>query len=98
MMKTIWQYNLDVTHRQTIMMPDDSEFLHVEVHNNRPVLWVMVGTSNIMVEKTFITLGSEQSFDSKNIAKYVGTYRLEFADLKNRRYGEYVGHIFVEED
>lgn len=41
-MKRIFKYQLEITDRQTILLPHDAEILSVQVQNQKPCLWAKV--------------------------------------------------------
>lgn len=45
-MKTIYKYNLEITDRQIVKMPYNSEIISVKNQGNSLCLWAMVETNN----------------------------------------------------
>lgn len=76
-MKTIWKYELKPG-ENNIELPADSVPLSVQVQNEKPVMWCLVDTDNLMINRTFIVYGTGEKIDPELSLKYIGTFQLDW--------------------
>ena len=87
-MKTIYEYDLEVTDTQEVVLPVGSKILTVQVQNGVPCLWATVDVEKPNTDKKVIrTFGTGQEINANNL-KYINTYQLYG--------GEVVFHVFME--
>lgn len=85
-MKTIYKYPLEVTDRQTLMLPAHPEFLTVAVQRGQPCIWALIDTDAELTPFTIAMCGTGSPCDRVR-DEYLGTVLL--LD------GELVLHVFV---
>lgn len=89
-MKTVWKYKIDMTHLQTLQMPEGAQVLSLQKQGSRSeddmFLWCLVNTDRPMRERTFVLVGTGESIDDLPGAEYVAT--MQFIR------GVYVYHLF----
>lgn len=86
-MRTIYKYPVREGESFSLVMPEGSSFLKVDIQNGRPVMWWIVDTEKEMFEFSFITRGTGHALESHEDSKtYLGSY----AALD----GQFVGHLF----
>lgn len=86
-MSVIFKYKInDFNGAKTrISLPKKSKILDIQEQNNEIFLWALNEPENDLEERTFVTIGTEHSFDSKTL-EYVKTVQSDI----------YVWHIFEE--
>lgn len=89
-MKVIYKYPLEVTDKQTISMPMDAKIISIQEQKGKPVVWVMTNGKKPMKDVVFHMVETGKPFLLRDILKYLRTIQLLS--------GNYVMHIFVEED
>lgn len=80
MSKYVYKYTLNVTDKQTLILPFKAQILCVQVQNNIPVLYAKVDLSHSLVEKRYFhTFGTGHLIKSMvdNYLNYVGTYQVK---------------------
>lgn len=85
-MKTIYKYPLEVTDRQTLMLPAHPEFLTVVVQREQPCIWALIDTNAELLPFTINMCGTGRPCHHGR-DEYLGTVLL--LD------GELVLHVFV---
>mgnify|MGYP001592531188 CR=1 FL=1 len=83
----VFKYQLEVTDRQTVIMPKAARILCVQAQNGRPCLWALVPDDMAPELRVIFTHGTGHTCSS-DIGSYVGTYQLQN--------GAFVGHVFEE--
>lgn len=85
----IFKYVLEITDKQTIIMPKNSLVLSVKTQFDTPVLYVLVGENETETEEhIIITYGTGQKMREDIDEIYIGTYLV--------KYDELVFHVFEE--
>jgi len=82
-METIWKYELEITDRQSIEMPEFCELLSVQVQNGVPCLWVKVNTDIPENLVTIVIYGTGHPIKEVGL-KFIDTFQV----------GELVFHVF----
>lgn len=62
-MKRIYKYDIPVTDRAIILMPENAVILKVGVQYDKPVLWALVDPDAPVTDRTFFVFGTGHSFD-----------------------------------
>ena len=58
-MRTVWKFPLDVKDgMQAVPMPRGSKIVHVAQQGGRPTLWAEVESTQIMVDRHFVVVGT----------------------------------------
>ena len=83
--KSIYKYPLDVWKTTTINIPEQHEFLHMDLQAGVPTVWALVGVVSPMVEKTIHCFGTGWDVGVENLT-HIGTIQ----------HNGYVWHYFVE--
>lgn len=87
MNNTIWKYVLSTEYVQIISVFSDTQFLTVQVQDDKPCLWVLCNPKDETTTVKVITVRTGGETEDADDMQYVGTYQL--AD-------GFVGHVFVE--
>lgn len=77
---TIWKYELEVTDKQWVNMPEGAKILTVQIQNGRPCLWAIVNPKNKPEERVIETYGTGNPFKEFE-RSYIGTYQLQGGSL-----------------
>lgn len=85
-MKTIHNFPLVITDRQTISIDWDAKFLSVGIRNGQLCLWAMVNTENGYGRKNIRIIGTGHAIDNADYLTYIGTVIDGF----------FVWHVFEE--
>jgi len=71
-MRTIWKYSFIIScSPQQVGIPEDSEYLHVEMQGSNLCLWALVEPSNKPIKHDFMVYGT--GFPIEDGYEYVGT-------------------------
>lgn len=81
--RTVYKYQLLVTDRQTVHMPNLREILCVQMQGKTPCLWAYVDPHSPVEPVEIITMGTGHVW-SKIAQKYISTYQIK----------ELVFHVF----
>lgn len=88
----IFKYELKITDRCVINMPENAIILNLQVINEKPYIYAAINESNAMVERTFMTFGTGHILPLDSMLDdgfdYIGTYQLQGGDL--------VFHVFEQ--
>lgn len=87
-MKKIWKYPLEVTDKQSINVPEDAEFMCIQIQHGEPCLWVKCdpdATKNYIVLNTY---GTGHTIENDERDFYIGTYQLSGGNLVFHVFGE----------
>lgn len=85
-MKKIYKYELEVTDKQVVMVPEDSEPLSVQVQNGIVCLWMLVDPDQQLEELHVFVVGTGNKMPAGvDEHDYVGTVQV----------GEFVWHVFA---
>lgn len=76
-MKTIWKYDLQITSRQTLLMPRGSVPLSVQQQNGRLCLWAVVDPSAPMVGRDIQILGTGNPVRADAVLAFLGTVQMQ---------------------
>jgi hypothetical protein len=79
----IFKYPLEVTYKQTILMPEGAKILSFQAQDNRPCLWAMVDPNAFPRERIFFIYGTGHDVYETNLT-FIGTTQL----------GMFVWHLF----
>ena len=74
-MRTIYKYPIEIQDEFRIVMPTDSEPLHVGMQGDRPYLWVLVNPMNECIQHQFYLMGTGH-IRKVSQATYVGTFQM----------------------
>lgn len=82
----IWKYVLEITDRQTLVMPAGAELLSVANQNGRLCLWALADPSKEKVPRCIEIVGTGNPIPTnpEEIRKFVGTVII----------GPFVWHVF----
>lgn len=69
---TIWKYELEITDRQTIQMPEGSQILSVANQNGKLCLWAIVSPANSDRDRVIEIIGTGNPMRISN-RKFIGT-------------------------
>lgn len=72
MAKAIYKYELVITDRQVISIPEGSSILTVQMQNGRPCMWVLVEVDREPVDRIITCYGTGNPIKSHPGA-YIGT-------------------------
>lgn len=86
--QTIWKYELEITDRQTILMPAKARILSVQVQHERLCLWALVNPVLTKEERHFEVFGTGHPVPNRRRA-YLGTVQISGGSL--------VFHVFETE-
>lgn len=84
-MKTIHKYTLDVVGERTIQMPENAEFLSVQVQHGEICMWFLVDTGEAEISRKFTVIGTGWEMPNQAV-QHLGTVQMEGGSL--------VWHIF----
>jgi ADP-ribosylglycohydrolase len=84
-MQTVWKYTLSSKKHQQIEMPFGAEIIKGDVQNEKPVIWALVNTENVIENRNFELVGTGGEIKGKDF-KYVCSFN--FSD------GKFVQHLF----
>jgi len=81
--KTIYKYELEVTHIQRVFLPSDAEILAVQSQDHTPHIWAMVEPENKVEERVFEIFSTGQPIgEGMGVdRKYIGTFQLQGGTL-----------------
>lgn len=80
-MLTIYKYSLEITDRQVLEMPTNSEILTVQLQREVPCLWAVVDTDEKVKEKRIIRIIGTGNIVPKCYLDYIGTFQMVGGDL-----------------
>jgi hypothetical protein len=86
-MKTIWKWNIAVTDRQTVNIPEGGEILDVQVQGASMCIWVLVNPDAQAKPRTLYVYGTGHTLPDYP-GRYVGTFQIAKGSL--------VFHLFEE--
>lgn len=83
MKKTIWKFQLEVTDKQFICMPQEAELLSVQTQSKTPCLWALVNPNSPTEERCFEVFGTGHPVhcDMGIDRKFIGTFQLQSGGL-----------------
>ena len=84
-LQTIWQFHLMVIDKQTVMMPEGSIVLCVQMQGGNPCLWALVDPAAAVRERTFRIIATGDEIKD-NPGNYVATFQMLG--------GSFVFHVF----
>jgi hypothetical protein len=89
-MRSIWKYNIPAQDEFSIAMPKGAEILSIQDQYGQPRMWVLVDTTEVLVERRFAVVGTghvlgETWFD---LHHFLGTFQMLDGDL--------IFHLFEE--
>lgn len=87
---TIWKYELQVTDKQVIKIPEGVQYLCVQVQNGVPCLWAIVDPTAELRDRRIETYGTGHPIAIHGKRKYLGSYQL--------KEGALVFHVFEYKD
>lgn len=87
-MVAIWKFPLEITDRQTVMMPAAADVLCVQAQHEIPCLWAVVDTEATPTPYEFRMVGIGHPIHDK-LGPYIGTFQL--------RNGGLVFHLFEDD-
>lgn len=78
MKKTIWKYELEVTGKNILLIPQDAEILSVQTQNETPCLWALVNPDSQLEERYFEMFGTGHPVhcDMGVNRKFIGTFQM----------------------
>ena len=79
----IWKYELEMTGRQMVTMPENARPLAVQVQGSVPVMWALVDSSRRSEDREFVMYGTGQRLPDAP-GTYLGTFQN----------GPFVFHLF----
>lgn len=79
-MKTIWKFPLQAIDLQSIRIPQESEFLAVQVQNGDPCLWVRCDSEAKLIEQNIAIHGTGHEIPAST-GDYIDTYQLSGSAL-----------------
>ena len=83
----IWKYPLELTDRQVIEMPYDSEIIHIGEQNGQLTLWALVDENEEQKEqRAVLVYGTGHPIIFGPAHRHVGTAQV----------GPFVWHVFVD--
>ena len=80
----IWKYQIPITGRFEIEMPGAAQIISIQMQNEVPYVWAIVGPKITPSNRRFKLVGTGHEFDFLPTDKFIGT----FQD------GPYVWHLF----
>lgn len=89
-MRRIYKYEVPITDRPLIVMPEGAEVLSVQVQYGVPQLWVLVDPTQLNMLMRFALRAIGQEFHASEVGRYVGTFQLQGGAL--------VYHLFFAGD
>lgn len=77
MNKTIWKFPLELTFRQSIVMPVGAEILTVQIQNEIPCLWALVNPDEVVEFRHIeIFATGTRFYDIIVPRKYISTFQM----------------------
>ncbi len=86
-METIHKLRLDVVNYQSVVLPEGSEILTVQIQKGTPCIWYKV-KDTINSESRGILMYTTGKYVDKVEGKYIGSFQLYD--------GEFVAHVFED--
>lgn len=75
---TIWKFNLEITDKQTIRMPNGARILSIQEQNGELCVWAVVDPDEEYVPRKFRIFGEGHTFDLDAAdAKFIGTVQCD---------------------
>ena len=88
-MEKIFKYPIEITDKQSILMPKGAKILAVQVQNGNPCIWAMINPDTTVEEVAIRVHGTGHPiYDSSNL-EYIGTFQSIYG-------GNLVFHVFKE--
>ena len=87
-MKIIYKYNLNISPKNEIEMPQGSKILSVQIQYEDPVLWALGDTEKPLEKRSFLFIETGAQIDEEvlNNHEYISTVQC--------RGGRYILHLF----
>jgi hypothetical protein len=87
-MAIIYKYQLKITDVQVIEMPQVLKFLHVDIQNDQPCLWVWIDLETELESRTIRIFGTGHITPSITEVAHLGTFKMLDDKL--------IWHVFVD--
>ena len=86
-MKTIYKYNIEISPKFELDMPENFKILSVQTQNNQPVFWAEIDKNNEVKRYEFSVMGTGQTTEENGRPMlYLGTFQVND--------GTFVGHFY----
>jgi len=79
-MKTIWKFPFEITDSFSVVMPIDSQFLHVAEQHSKACMWYGVDTDLPDCLYYFVLRGTGHKLDGTE-GRFLGTFMMYGGDL-----------------
>lgn len=93
--RRVVKYELDITDKQTIDMPDGAEVLSIQEHRGKLVMWALACDFEDIYPRTFYVVGTEEP-----LPDYSDDYwcSVVYCATVQGKGGRLVWHVFTEID
>lgn len=74
----IWKYQLDVTEKQSLELPQGAKILTVQMQQESPQLWALVDEKKFddMEMRQIAIYGTGNPFPDGDLGKYIATFQM----------------------
>lgn len=94
MTTAVWKYEIPVADNFALRLPEGARFLHVDVQDGHPRLWVLVDTEQAIEDKFFVLAGTGHPIpEAPEQLAHIGTYMLLDGALVFHLFERFVGFL-----